>query len=134
MRMSRSARCMVCAVVALVLSSTSAWAQATADKRTDLDIGMRRAVLPAFGNDPEMRCEPLGLARLIAFSGGGATMETCRISLDIQPRGGKAIRSSSHRAGSTTPSGWTSTAIRSATKPFLKNAGTVPARTDFACR
>ena len=46
-----------------------------ADKRTDLDIGMRRAVLPAFGNDPEMRCEPLGLARLIAFSGGGATME-----------------------------------------------------------
>jgi hypothetical protein len=36
---------------------------------------MRRAVLPAFGNDPEARCEPLGLARLIAFSGGGATME-----------------------------------------------------------
>lgn len=48
---------------------------AEAQKRTDLDIGMRRAVLPAFGNDPEMRCEPLGLARLIAFSGGGATME-----------------------------------------------------------
>ena len=46
-----------------------------AKKRTDLDIGMRRAVLPAFGNDPEVRCEPLGLARLIAFSGGGATME-----------------------------------------------------------
>lgn len=44
-------------------------------KRTDLDIGMRRAILPAFGNDPEMRCEPLGLARLITFSGGGATME-----------------------------------------------------------
>jgi hypothetical protein len=44
-------------------------------KRTDLDIGMRRAILPAFGNDPEMRCEPLGLPRLIAFSGGGATME-----------------------------------------------------------
>ena len=36
---------------------------------------MRRAVLPAFGNDPEMRCEPLGLPRLITFSGGGATME-----------------------------------------------------------
>jgi hypothetical protein len=36
---------------------------------------MRRAVLPAFGNDPEARCEPLGLARLITFSGGGATME-----------------------------------------------------------
>ncbi len=48
---------------------------ADAQKRTDLDVGMRRAVLPAFGNDPEMRCEPLGLARLIAFSGGGATME-----------------------------------------------------------
>jgi hypothetical protein len=46
-----------------------------AKKRTDLDIGMRRAVLPAFGNDPEMRCEPLGLPRLITFSGGGATME-----------------------------------------------------------
>jgi len=48
---------------------------AEAKKRTDLDIGLRRAVLPAFGNDPEMRCEPLGLARLITFSGGGATME-----------------------------------------------------------
>lgn len=46
-----------------------------AAERTDLDVGMRRAVLPAFGNDPEMRCEPLGLPRLIAFSGGGATME-----------------------------------------------------------
>ncbi len=48
---------------------------AAAKQRTDLDIGMRRAVLPAFGNDPESRCEPLGLMRLIAFSGGGATME-----------------------------------------------------------
>jgi len=46
-----------------------------AKQRTDLDIGLRRAVLPAFGNDPEGRCEPLGLARLITFSGGGATME-----------------------------------------------------------
>jgi hypothetical protein len=46
-----------------------------ARKRTDLDIGFRRAVLPAFGNDPEARCEPLGLARLITFSGGGANME-----------------------------------------------------------
>ena len=46
-----------------------------AKSRTDVDIGMRRAVLPAFGNDPEMRCEPLGLARLITFSGGGAPME-----------------------------------------------------------
>ncbi|HMB72196.1 MAG TPA: hypothetical protein VKQ06_01395 [Gammaproteobacteria bacterium] len=48
---------------------------AEADARTDLDIGYRRAVLPAFGNDPEMRCEPLGLARLITFSGIGAAME-----------------------------------------------------------
>ncbi len=48
---------------------------AEAKARTDLDIGMRRAILPAFGNDPEGRCEPLGLMRLIAFSGGGATME-----------------------------------------------------------
>jgi hypothetical protein len=46
-----------------------------AARRSDLDEGYRRAVLPAFGNDPEMRCEPLGLARLITFSGGGATME-----------------------------------------------------------
>jgi hypothetical protein len=48
---------------------------AEAGRRTDLDIGYRRAVLPAFGNDPEMRCEPLGLARLITFSGIGAAME-----------------------------------------------------------
>jgi len=48
---------------------------AQAKSRTDLDIGMRRAILPAFGNDPEGHCEPLGLARLIAFSGGGAAME-----------------------------------------------------------
>ena len=41
----------------------------------DVDSGYKRAVLPAFGNDPEGRCEPLGLMRNIAFSGGGATME-----------------------------------------------------------
>lgn len=46
-----------------------------ANRRTDLDIGFRRAVLPAFGNDPEMRCEPLGLPRLITFAGGGGAME-----------------------------------------------------------
>ena len=46
-----------------------------ANAHPEVDIGMRRAVLPAFGNDPEGRCEPLGLARLITFSGGGATME-----------------------------------------------------------
>jgi len=32
-------------------------------------------VLPAFGNDPEMRCEPLGLPRLLTFAGGGGVME-----------------------------------------------------------
>jgi hypothetical protein len=48
---------------------------AEASRRTDIDVGYRRAILPAFGNDPEMRCEPLGLPRLITFSGGGATME-----------------------------------------------------------
>ncbi|HEX6999560.1 MAG TPA: hypothetical protein VF322_15580 [Gammaproteobacteria bacterium] len=46
-----------------------------AERRTDIHVGYRRAVLPAFGNDPEMRCEPLGLARLITFSGIGAAME-----------------------------------------------------------
>jgi len=46
-----------------------------AAQRTDIHIGYRRAVLPAFGNDPEMRCEPLGLARLITFSGIGAAMD-----------------------------------------------------------
>jgi hypothetical protein len=44
-----------------------------ANARPDIHIGYRRAVLPAFGNDPEMRCEPL--ARLITFSGIGAAME-----------------------------------------------------------
>jgi hypothetical protein len=48
---------------------------AEANARPDLDIGLRRAVLPAFGNDPEMHCEPLGLARLITFAGPGAAME-----------------------------------------------------------
>jgi hypothetical protein len=46
-----------------------------AARRTDIHAGYRRAVLPAFGNDPEMRCEPLGLARLITFAGIGAAME-----------------------------------------------------------
>ena len=32
-------------------------------------------MLPAFGNDPEMRCEPLGLPRLLTFAGGGGVME-----------------------------------------------------------
>ncbi len=37
--------------------------------------GMRRAVPPAFGNDPQAACNPLGAARLVTFSGGGASME-----------------------------------------------------------
>lgn len=50
-----------------------------ANARPDLDIGLRRAILPAFGNDPEMRCEPLGLARLITFAGPGAAMEMIQV-------------------------------------------------------
>jgi len=52
---------------------------AEANARTDLDIGLRRAILPAFGNDPEMHCEPLGLARLITFAGPGAAMEMIQV-------------------------------------------------------
>ncbi len=52
---------------------------AQANERTDLDIGLRRAILPAFGNDPEMHCEPLGLARLITFAGPGAAMEMIQL-------------------------------------------------------
>ena len=40
---------------------------------------MRRAILPALGNDPEGRCEPLGLTRLVTFSGGGATMDMVQV-------------------------------------------------------
>jgi len=50
-----------------------------ANARTDLDIGLRRAILPAFGNDPEMHCEPLGLARLITFAGPGVAMEMIQL-------------------------------------------------------
>ncbi len=52
---------------------------AEANARTDLDMGLRRAILPAFGNDPEMHCEPLGLARLITFAGPGAAMEMIQV-------------------------------------------------------
>jgi hypothetical protein len=51
------------------------WELKDAKAHMDVDEGMRRAIPPALGNDPEARCEPLGLARLITFSGGGATME-----------------------------------------------------------
>jgi hypothetical protein len=50
-----------------------------AKAHAEVDEGYRRAVLPAFGNDPEARCEPLGLARLITFSGGGAAMAMTQV-------------------------------------------------------
>lgn len=59
---------------------------AAADARPDLDIGLRRAILPAFGNDPEMRCEPLGLARLITFAGPGVAMEMVQVEDRILQR------------------------------------------------
>jgi hypothetical protein len=46
-----------------------------ADLHADVDIGYRRAYPPALANDPEERCEPLGLMRLVAFSGGNAAMQ-----------------------------------------------------------
>jgi hypothetical protein len=51
------------------------WELKDAAKHMSVDEGMRRAVIPEKGNDPENRCNPLGLARNIAFSGGGASME-----------------------------------------------------------
>jgi len=51
------------------------WELKDAAKHMDVDAGYRRAVIPAEGNDPENRCNPLGLARNITFSGGGASME-----------------------------------------------------------
>jgi len=46
-----------------------------ANARTDVDIAYRRAHKAALSNDPEEHCEPLGLMRLIAFSGGNAAMQ-----------------------------------------------------------
>ena len=40
----------------------------------------------AFGNDPEMRCEPLGLARLITFAGPGVAMEMIQLEDRILQR------------------------------------------------
>jgi len=62
------------------------WELKDASKHTDVDEGYRRAVPPALGNDPEARCEPLGLARLITFSGGGATMEMVQVKDRIVQR------------------------------------------------
>ena len=41
----------------------------------DVDIAYRRATKAALSNDPEEHCEPLGLMRLVAFSGGNAAMQ-----------------------------------------------------------
>jgi hypothetical protein len=41
----------------------------------DYDIGYRRAVQSSLSNDPEERCEPLGLTRLVTFSGGNPPMQ-----------------------------------------------------------
>ena len=41
----------------------------------DLHVAYRRATTSAQANDPEERCEPLGLMRLVAFSGGNPPMQ-----------------------------------------------------------
>ena len=41
----------------------------------DIHVGYRRAVQSALSNDPEERCEPLGLMRLVTFSGGNPPMQ-----------------------------------------------------------
>ena len=44
-------------------------------KTPGLDEAQRRAVLPAFANDPEARCEMMGLARTIVMAGPDSMME-----------------------------------------------------------
>jgi hypothetical protein len=46
-----------------------------ANAHPEVDIGYRRATKAALSNDPEEHCEPLGLMRLVAFSGGNAAMQ-----------------------------------------------------------
>ena len=41
----------------------------------DIHVAYRRAVQSALSNDPEERCEPLGLTRLVTFSGGNPPMQ-----------------------------------------------------------
>jgi hypothetical protein len=60
--------------------------EAAAAAAKGIDEGFRRAVLPAFGNDPQMRCEPLGLARLIGYAGGGPAMEMIQVADRIVQR------------------------------------------------
>jgi len=46
-----------------------------AKARMNWDVGYRRAVQSSLSNDPEERCEPLGLTRLVTFSGGNPPMQ-----------------------------------------------------------
>ncbi|MDP9114139.1 MAG: hypothetical protein M3O20_10720, partial [Acidobacteriota bacterium] len=46
-----------------------------AAEHMNVDIGFRRALQSSLANDPEERCEPLGLVRLVTFSGGNAAMQ-----------------------------------------------------------
>jgi hypothetical protein len=45
-----------------------------AEEHKNLNIAYRRAVQSSESNDPEERCEPLGLTRLVSFSGGNPPM------------------------------------------------------------
>ena len=45
----------------------------------EVHVGFRRAVPPALGNDPQAACNPLGAARLVTFSGGGASIELIQL-------------------------------------------------------
>jgi hypothetical protein len=45
-----------------------------AERNKNIHIAYRRAVQAALSNDPEERCEPLGLIRLVTFSGGNPPM------------------------------------------------------------
>ena len=44
-------------------------------ERTDLHIAYRRAHQSSDANDPEERCDPLGLMRLLTFSGGNPPIQ-----------------------------------------------------------
>ena len=46
-----------------------------AKTHSNIDVAYRRATAAAMSNDPEQFCEPLGLMRLVAFSGGNAAMQ-----------------------------------------------------------
>ena len=46
-----------------------------AAEHMDLHVAYRRAVQTSEANDPEERCEPLGLMRLVSFSGGNPPMQ-----------------------------------------------------------